>query len=92
MPRSLATTNIDGKNGLYAADTKVDHLRRSPTPPARRPAQSNSGWVDDAHIAQTIVEGGVAVKLSAGMAPNPDLKDKPEVVAELIKIVRKFGE
>lgn len=64
----------------------------TPTPPARRPAQSNSGWVDDAHIAQTIVEGGVAVKLSAGMAPNPDLKDKPEVVAELVKIVRKFGE
>ena len=90
MPRSLATTNIDGKNGLYAADTKVDHLRRYPH--AARAAQSNSGWVDDAHIAQTIVEGGVAVKLSAGMAPNPDMKDKPEVVAELVKIVRKFGE
>jgi cytochrome c5 len=48
--------------------------------------------VDDAHIAKTIVEGGLAVKLSAGMQPNPDLKDKPEVVAELVKIVRKFGE
>jgi cytochrome c5 len=48
--------------------------------------------VDDAHIAKTIVEGGLAVKLSAGMAPNPDLADKPEVVAELVKIVRKFGQ
>jgi mono/diheme cytochrome c family protein len=48
--------------------------------------------VDDAHIAKTIVEGGLAVKLSAGMAPNPDLSDKPEVVAELVKIVRKFGQ
>jgi mono/diheme cytochrome c family protein len=48
--------------------------------------------VDDAHIAKTIVEGGLAVKLTAGMAPNPDLADKPEVVAELVKIVRKFGE
>lgn len=48
--------------------------------------------VDDAHIAQTIVEGGLAMKLSAGMAPNPDLKDKPEVVSELVKIVRKFGQ
>jgi mono/diheme cytochrome c family protein len=48
--------------------------------------------VDDTHIAKTIVEGGLAVKLSAGMAPNPDLADKPEVVTELIKIVRKFGQ
>ncbi|HEY4103123.1 MAG TPA: c-type cytochrome [Polyangiaceae bacterium] len=48
--------------------------------------------VDDAHLAKTIVEGGLAVGLSAGMAPNPDLKDKPDTVAELIKIVRKFGE
>jgi mono/diheme cytochrome c family protein len=48
--------------------------------------------VDDAHIAKTIVEGGLAVKLSSGMAPNPDLSDKPEVVAELVKIVRKFGQ
>ena len=48
--------------------------------------------VDDAHIAKTIVEGGVAVKLSAGMAANPDLADKPDVVAELVKIVRKFGQ
>ncbi len=47
--------------------------------------------VDDAHIAKTIVEGGLAVGLSAGMAPNPDLKDKPEVVTELIKIVRNFA-
>jgi mono/diheme cytochrome c family protein len=48
--------------------------------------------VDDAHIAKTMIEGGLAVKLSAGMAPNPDLADKPEVVAELVKIVRKFGQ
>jgi mono/diheme cytochrome c family protein len=47
--------------------------------------------IDDAHIAKTIVEGGLAVGLSAGMAANPDLKDKPDVVAELVKIVRKFG-
>jgi hypothetical protein len=55
---------------------------------------ADAAWqksVDDAHIAQTIVEGGLAMKLSAGMAPNPDLKDKPEVVSELVKIVRKFG-
>jgi mono/diheme cytochrome c family protein len=62
-------------------------------PPPR--AFGDATWqksVDDAHIAKTIVEGGLAVKLSAGMAPNPDLADKPEVVAELVKIVRKFGQ
>jgi mono/diheme cytochrome c family protein len=44
----------------------------------------------DERIAQVIVEGGVSVGLSEGMAPNPELKDKPEVVAELVKIVRSF--
>jgi len=45
---------------------------------------------DDARIAKVIVEGGASVGLSEGMAPNPELKDKPEVVAELVKIVRSF--
>lgn len=44
----------------------------------------------DDRIAKVIVEGGAAVGLSAGMAPNPELADKPEVVAELVKIVRSF--
>lgn len=44
----------------------------------------------DERIATVIVEGGTAVGLSAGMAPNPELKDKPEVVAELVKLVRRF--
>ena len=44
----------------------------------------------DERIAQVIVEGGVSVGLSEGMAPNPELKDKPAVVAELVKIVRSF--
>jgi cytochrome c553 len=58
-------------------------------------AFANAAWqasVNDARLAKVIVEGGLAVKLSAGMAPNPDLQDKPEVVAELIKIVRAFSQ
>ena len=54
-------------------------------------AFGDASWqksVDDAHIAKTIVEGGPAVQLSPGMPPNPDLKDKPEVVAELAKTSR----
>jgi mono/diheme cytochrome c family protein len=45
---------------------------------------------DDARISKVIVEGGTAVGLSANMAPNPELKDKPAVVAELVKIIRSF--
>ena len=44
----------------------------------------------DDRIAKVIVEGGKSVSLSEGMAPNPELADKPEVVAELVKKVRSF--
>ncbi len=45
---------------------------------------------DDDKIKKVIVEGGPAAGLAATMAPNPDLKDKPEVVAELVKTIRGF--
>lgn len=44
----------------------------------------------DERIAKVIVEGGAAVGLSAGMAANPELQGKDEVVGELVKIVRSF--
>jgi hypothetical protein len=47
--------------------------------------------VTDDHIKKVIVEGGAAVGLSPNMAPNPELRDKPEVVAELVKKIRAFG-
>lgn len=47
--------------------------------------------VTDADIENVIVKGGVAVGKDPGMAANPDLKDKPEVVADLRKIVRSFA-
>jgi cytochrome c553 len=56
-------------------------------------AYSDAAWqasVTDEHIRKIIVEGGAAVGKSPGMPPNPDLNDKPEVVAELVKIVRSF--
>lgn len=54
---------------------------------------SDKKWqaeTNDDRIKQVIVEGGAAVGLNAAMAPNPDLKDKPAVVAELLNIVRSF--
>lgn len=47
--------------------------------------------VTDDHVKKVIVEGGAAVGKSPLMAANPDLKDKPAVVEELVKIVRAFG-
>ena len=54
---------------------------------------SDAEWqtaTDDERIKKVIVEGGASVGLSATMAPNPDLKDKADVVAELVKKVRSF--
>lgn len=48
--------------------------------------------VTDADLAKIIVGGGPAVGKSPMMPPNPQLTDKPEVVAELVKIVRSFGK
>src|SRR5262245_59023947 len=46
---------------------------------------TDSVWQDgvkDEQISEIIVKGGAAVGKSPGMAPNPDLEKKPEVVAE----------
>ena len=47
--------------------------------------------VTDEDIAKIIVGGGVAVGKSETMPPNPQYKDKPEVVAEFVKLIRAFG-
>ena len=48
--------------------------------------------VTDDDLRKIIVEGGGAVGKSPMMPPNPQLKDKPQVVDELVKIVRSFGK
>lgn len=55
---------------------------------------NNPKWqaeVDNDRLEKVIVHGGTAVGLSQEMAPNPDLAAKPEVVQELVRIVRSFG-
>jgi len=44
--------------------------------------------VTDDHLQKIIVFGGLAVGKAATMPPNPDLDAKPEVVAELAKLIR----
>lgn len=48
--------------------------------------------VDNQRIAKVIVEGGASVGLNEAMAPNPDLKDKPAVVEQLVKKVRSLAQ
>ena len=44
------------------------------------------------HIRKIIIYGGSAVGKAATMPANPDLDAKPEVVAELVKVVRGLGK
>ena len=44
----------------------------------------------DEQIEKAIIQGGAAVGKSAGMPANPDLRNKPQIVDELVKIVRGF--
>jgi mono/diheme cytochrome c family protein len=48
------------------------------------------GSVTDEYLSKLIVEGGAANGKSPLMPANPDLKAKPEVVKELVKIIRSF--
>lgn len=47
--------------------------------------------VTDEHIEKTILEGGQAVGKSMLMPPNPMLKDQPETVKALVKLIRSYG-
>jgi len=47
--------------------------------------------VSDEHIANIIQFGGVAVGKSPTMPGNPDLASRPEVVEELVAVVRELG-
>ena len=46
--------------------------------------------VDDETLRKAIIGGGPAVGKSMMMPANPDLKDKPQVVDELVKLIRGF--
>jgi len=48
--------------------------------------------VTDDQIAKTILMGGAAVGKSPVMPAQPQLKEKPEVVNELVKIIRGFAK
>lgn len=60
-------------------------------PPPRK--FSDVSWqasVTDKAIREVIVSGGPAVGKSPNMPPHADLAGKPEVLAELVKLIREF--
>jgi mono/diheme cytochrome c family protein len=48
--------------------------------------------VTDDQIRAIILGGGASVGKSPAMPASPQFKNKPEVVDELVRIVRRFGE
>ncbi len=56
---------------------------------------TNADWqmtVTDAELAEAIVRGGAAIGKSYMMPANRDLKNKAEVVAALVELVRSFAD
>jgi cytochrome c553 len=63
------------------------------TPPPQN--YTDPAWqakVTDDYIRKVILEGGQAVGKSAAMPAQVQLKDKPAVVDELVKMIRGFGK
>jgi len=55
---------------------------------------TNKEWqkaTSDTQLKLAIVKGGAAVGKSPLMPPNPDLEGKPEVVTQLVAVVRAYG-
>jgi cytochrome c553 len=78
----------------HGADGKGDGVAAASLNPKPR-AYSDQEWqksVDDSHIAKVIVEGGPSVGKSPLMTANPDLKDKPAVVAALVAKIRSYRQ
>lgn len=55
---------------------------------------SNKDWqksMSDGQLRTVILQGGVGIGKSPLMPANPDLADRPAVVDELVRIVRRYG-
>jgi cytochrome c553 len=81
-----STCHGQGGKGDGAAAASLDPKPRNYTDKAWQAS------ITDEQIAKTIVQGGAAMGKSQLMPPSPQLANKPDVVAELVKIVRGFGQ
>lgn len=99
---AAATPAVEEAQALFAQLCSVCHgaggRGDGPGAAALTPKPRNytdKAWqssVTDEQIAKTILLGGAGVGKSPNMPAQPQLKDKPEVVAALVAIVRSFGK
>jgi mono/diheme cytochrome c family protein len=87
--RKLFTTKCVVCHGDHGAGDGPGAAALNPKPRAFGDAAWQAS-VTDEQIKKTIVEGGAAVGKSPAMSANPELSDKPEELAALVKIVRDF--
>jgi hypothetical protein len=79
------------KNCHGAAGRGDGSLAAGLTPPPRD--HSDPAWQDetsDQTIAKVIVDGGPAIGKSSIMPGRPDLADRPEVLNEMVALIRSF--
>ncbi len=77
----------------HGVDGKGDGIAAASLNPKPR-NYTDKAWqqsVTDEHIRDIILKGGQAMGKSPMMPAQPQLASKPEVVNELVKIVRSFG-
>ena len=88
--QTLFTTRCSPCHGLAGAGDGIAAAALIPKPRDLSAAEWQGSVTDD-HISRVIRLGGPAVGLSPLMPPNPDLVEKPDVVAALVAQVRGFG-
>jgi mono/diheme cytochrome c family protein len=76
----------------------MDGTGKGPAAEALNPKPRNytdPAWqasITDEQIRETILKGGQGVGKSPMMPGQPQLKDHPEVLDELVQIIRQFGK
>jgi len=75
-----------GADGTGLGEVKLDPKPRDYTDPAWQTS------VSDDDLKKIIVEGGAAVGKSSTMPASNQLRDKPEVLNELVAIIRGFAK
>ncbi|MEP7050055.1 MAG: cytochrome c [Pseudomonadota bacterium] len=87
--RQLFKTKCQACHGDHGAGDGPASATLNPKPRAFADATWQASVTDD-QLKKTIVEGGAAVGKSPAMSANPELANKPEELAALVKIVRDF--
>ncbi|MEO7034000.1 MAG: cytochrome c [Polyangiaceae bacterium] len=87
--RQLFKTKCQTCHGDHGAGDGPASATLVPKPRAFADAAWQASVTDD-QLKKTIIEGGAAVGKSAAMSSNPELANKPEELAALVKIVRDF--